>query len=150
MRVLVITLLLISSHVSALTIDWIPLETAEKSGNPLHINGNAILEYKNAGHGGIESKTSGDDSGRDIGTYGMYQTGNRILLTAGSDSLVHSLRVVQFDPHNPNSVQGDAAIFGGVAFNTLAAAIPEPETYAMLLAGLGLLSLVACQKKRNV
>jgi len=148
MRVLVITLLLISSHVSALTIDWIPLETAEKSGNPLHINGNAILKYKNAGHDGIESKISGDGSDRD--TYGMYQTGNKILLTAGADSLAHSLRMVQFDPHNPNSVQGDVAIFGGAAFNTLAAAIPEPETYAMLLAGLGLLSLVACQKKRNV
>ncbi|MER2513795.1 MAG: PEP-CTERM sorting domain-containing protein [Nitrosomonas ureae] len=191
-RILVITLLLISSHVSALTIDWIPPGTAKKSGDPLHINGNAVVEYKNVGYGGIESKTSGDGPGRgelgiretsqitttfpaasnrigfvtardhndgfarffvddiDMGTYDRYQTGNRILMVTGPDSLVHSLRVMQLGPHNPNSTRGDAAIFGGVAFNTLAAAIPEPETYAMLLAGLGLLSLVACQKKRNV
>lgn len=88
--------------------------------------------------------------GIDVGTYDMFQTGNRILMVTGLDSLAHSLRVVQLGLHNPNSTKGDVAIFGGVAFDTLTAAIPEPETYAMLLAGLGLLSLVACQKKRNV
>ncbi|SNX58949.1 PEP-CTERM protein-sorting domain-containing protein [Nitrosomonas ureae] len=203
-RILGITLLLISSHVSALTLGWVPLETAENNGNPLHINGKAVLEYKNAGPGGMEWEVSGEGprgglgirelwlfdnsaagipgtseattkfsvssnsigfvmagdhndgfaqffvDGIDVGTYDMFQTGNRILMVTGLDSLAHSLRVVQLGLHNPNSTKGDVAIFGGVAFDTLTAAIPEPETYAMLLAGLGLLSLVACQKKRNV
>ncbi len=200
-RILVVTLLLISSHVSALSIQWIPLEAATRQGNPEAINGNAVIEYKNAGRGGVDWDVSGigprggmgarelwlfDDSAAgipgvseattafsvisnsvgfimagdhndgfaqffvdniDVGTYDMYQTGNRILVVTGLDSVAHSLRIVQLGRHNPNSTKGDVAIFGGAAFNT--PAIPEPETYAMLLAGLALIGFVACDRKQK-
>jgi len=45
---------------------------------------------------------------------------------------------------------GDSA--GAVLFNNLsvAAAVPEPETYAMLLAGLGLMGIVARRRKKLI
>lgn len=202
-RILVIALLLVSSHVSALSIEWIPLVTAEKNGNPLSINGNPVIEYKNAGKGGMEWDVAGggprgglgtrelwlfDNSvaGKpgtseatatfsvisnsigfvmagdhndgfaqffvdsiDVGTYDMHQTGNRILVVTGLDSMAHSLRIVQLGQHNQNSTKGDIAILGGAAFDTPMMLIPEPEIYAMLLAGLGLLGFVTYCCKRN-
>lgn len=203
-RILVLTLLLISSHASAIAVEWISLETPEVNGNPLNIDGNVVVEYNNAGRGGVDWEASGDGprgglglrelwlfdnsaagipgtseattmfsvasnsigfvmagdhndgfaqffvDGIDVGTYDMYHTGNRILVVTGLDSIAHSLKVLQLGLHNPLSTKGDVAIFGGAAFNTLAAAVPEPETYAMLLAGLGLLSFVTRHKKQSV
>lgn len=202
-RILVIALLLISPNVSAFSIEWLPLVTTEKSGNPLNIGGNPVLEYRNAGKGGIDWTVTGDgptggrgirelwlfdDSaagipgtsqatttfsvvsnavgfvmagdhndgfaqflvdGIDVGTFDMYRTGNRILAVTGLDFMAHTLTIVQLGEHNPNSTKGDVAIFGGAAFNTPIAAIPEPQTYAMLLAGLILLvSMTRYQKQR--
>lgn len=59
-RILVVVLLLISSHASALSIKWIPLVTAEKNGNPVNVEGHAVLEYRNAGKGGIDWVVTGD------------------------------------------------------------------------------------------
>ena len=200
-RILVITLLVVSSHASALSTQWIPLGAATRQGNPIEINGNPVIEYRNAGRGGIDWDVSGigprgglgtrelwlfDNSAAgipgtseattafsvisnsvgfimagdhndgfaqffvdniDVGTYDMYRTGNRILVVTELDSVVHSLRIVQLGRHNPDSTKGDVAIFGGAAFNT--PAIPEPETYAMLLTGLGLIGFLARYRKQN-
>ncbi|MDO8895349.1 PEP-CTERM sorting domain-containing protein [Nitrosomonas sp.] len=200
-RILVVTLLLISSHASALSTQWISLGAATRQGNPIEINGNSVIEFRNAGRGGIDWNVSGigprgglgerelwlfDNSAAgipgtseattvfsvisnsvgfimagdhndgfaqffvdniDVGTYDMYRTGNRILVVTELDSVAHSLRIVQLGRHNPNSTKGDVAIFGGAAFNT--PAIPEPEAYAMLLAGLGLIGFVARYRKKN-
>ena len=59
-RILVTTLLLFSSHVSAFSVGWIPLTTAERNGNPLNIHGNPVIEYRNAGKGGIDWTVTGD------------------------------------------------------------------------------------------
>ncbi len=80
-------------------------------------------------------------------SHDMYRTGNIILVVTELDSVAHSLRIVQLGRHNPNSTKGDVAIFGGAAFNT--PAIPEPQTYLMLLAGLGLIGFVAPYRKQN-
>lgn len=200
-RILVVTLLLISSHASALSIQWISLGAATSQGNPIEINGNPVIEFRNAGRGGIDWDVSGigprgglgarelwlfDNSAAgipgtseattvfsvisnsvgfimagdhndgfaqffvdniDVGTFDMYQTGDGILVVTELDSIAHSLRIVQLGQHNPNSTKGDVAIFGGAAFNT--PAIPELETYAMLLAGLGLLGFVVRCRKKN-
>lgn len=200
-RILVVTLLLISSHASALSTQWISLGAATRQGNPIEINGNSVIEFRNAGRGGIDWDVSGigprgglgvrelwlfDNSAAgilgtseattvfsvisnsvgfimagdhndgfaqffvdniDVGTYDMYRTGNRILVVTELDSVAHSLRIVQLGRHNPNSTKGDVAIFGGAAFNT--PAIPEPEAYAMFLAGLGLIGFVARYRKKN-
>jgi hypothetical protein len=60
LRILVFALLLISSHASALSTKWIPLVTTEKNGNPVNIEGHAVLEYRNAGKGGIDWVVTGD------------------------------------------------------------------------------------------
>lgn len=203
-RLLVIVLFLISPNALAFSIEWLPLVTTEKNGNPLSIQGNPVLEYKNAGKGGIDWVVTGDgptggrgirelwlfdDSaagipgtsqatttfsvisnavgfvmagdhndgfaqffvdGIDVGTFDMYRGGNRILAVTGLDFMAHTLKIVQLGEHNPNSTKGDVAIFGGAAFNTPIAAIPEPQTYAMLLVGLILLaSIVRYQKQRS-
>ncbi|MGZ0018863.1 PEP-CTERM sorting domain-containing protein [Nitrosomonas sp. wSCUT-2] len=203
-RLLVIVLFLISPNALAFSIEWLPLVTTEKNGNPLSIQGNPVLEYKNAGKGGIDWVVTGDgptggrgirelwlfdDSaagipgtsqatttfsvisnavgfvmagdhndgfaqffvdGVDVGTFDMYRSGNRLLAVTGLDFMAHTLKIVQLGEHNPNSTKGDVAIFGGAAFNTPIAAIPEPQTYAMLLVGLILLaSMVRYQKQRS-
>lgn len=203
-RILVIALLLISSNVSAFSIEWLPLVTTEKNGNPLSIHDNPVLEYRNAGKGGIDWVVTGDGptGGRgirelwlfddsaagilgtsqattsfsvasnavgfvmagdhndgfaqflvdniDVGTFDMYRGGNRILAVTGLDFMAHTLTIVQLGEHNPNSTKGDVAIFGGAAFNTPIAAIPEPQTYAMFLAGLILLVSMARYQKQRI
>lgn len=203
-RLLVIVLFFISPNALAFSIEWLPLVTTERNGNPLSIQGNPVLEYKNAGRGGIDWVVTGDgptggrgirelwlfdDSaagipgtsqatttfsvisnavgfvmagdhndgfaqffvdGIDVGTFDMYRGGNRILAVTGLDFMAHTLKIVQLGEHNPNSTKGDVAIFGGAAFNTPIAAIPEPQTYAMLLVGLILLaSMVRYKKQRS-
>jgi hypothetical protein len=44
---------------------------------------------------------------------------------------------------------GTTADIGSPGFTSFAAAVPEPETYAMLLAGLGLMGAVARRKRSN-
>ena len=58
-QLLGIALLLISFQVSALAIEWIPLETPENNGNISSIDGNPVLDYNNAGRGGIDWQVSG-------------------------------------------------------------------------------------------
>lgn len=194
-QLLAMVLLLISFQASALSIEWIPLEAPEENGNILSIDGNSVLDYNNAGRGGIEWQVSGigptgglglrelwlyDDSAAgipgtseattlfsvisnsvgfvmagdhndglaqffvddiDVGTYDLFQTGHQILVVSGLAPIAHSLRIVQLGQHNPNSAKGDVAIIGGAAFNVPIAAIPEPETYLMLLVGLGLIGM---------
>ncbi len=201
-RILVITLLLISSQASALSIEWIPVESTAPQEYPASIYGNPVIEYQNAGRGGIDWEVTGigprggwgsrelwllDDSAAgipgtsqaatqfsvnsnsvgfvmagdhndgfaqffvddiNVGTYDMYQTGWRILVVTGLDSFAHALKIVQLGEHNPHAAKGDVAIFGGAAFNTPVTAIPEPETYLMLLTGLFLLGLVAYRRQR--
>ena len=202
-RILMVALLLISSHASALSTKWIPLVTTEKNGNPVNVEGHAVLEYRNAGKGGIDWVVTGDGptGGKgvrelwlfdnsaagipgtsqattsfsaasnsvgfvmagdhndgfaqffvdniDVGTYDMYRGGNRILVVEGLDPVAHSLKIVQLGLHNHHSTKGDVAIFGGAAFNMPVSPVPEPETYAMVLAGLVLLGS-AGRKKVNV
>lgn len=199
-RILLVAFLLISSHASALSMKWIPLVTTEKNGNPVSIQGQAVLEYRNAGKGGIDWVETGDGptggqgikqlwlfdnsaagipgtsqattafsvtsnsvgfvmagdhndgfaqffvDSIDVGTYDMYRGGNRILVVEGLDPSAHSLKIVQLGLHNPHSTKGDVAIFGGAAFNMPVSPVPEPETYAMLLAGLALLGFARRRK----
>ena len=65
----------------------------------------------------------------DVGTFDLYQTGNRNLIVTGLDSIAHSLKIVQLGEHNLLSRKGDVAILGGAAFNL----ISEPTTLALFL-----------------
>ncbi len=201
-QLLGIALLLISFQVSALAIEWIPLETPENNGNISSIDGNPVLDYNNAGRGGIDWQVSGigptgglglrelwlyDDSAAgipgtsvattlfsvisnsvgfvmagdhndglaqffvddiNVGTYDLFQSGHRVLVVSGLTSIAHSLRIVQLGQHNPNSAKGDVAIIGGAAFNVPIVAVPEPEAYLMVLAGLGVIGLQIRSRRR--
>jgi hypothetical protein len=45
-----------------------------------------------------------------------------------------------------SGVTGGSASYGG---NLVAAPIPEPETYAMMLAGLGVIGFLASRRRRQ-
>lgn len=61
---------------------------------------------------------------------------------------------IVFDPCNSGLCPGSNAGIGGVVItdintNTIAAPVPEPETYAMLLTGLGLMGFAARRRKQG-
>lgn len=59
--------------------------------------------------------------------------------------------VFREDPAGPNSLMG-LSLFNGPTLSieySVAAPVPEPETYALLLAGMGLLGIAALQRKRK-
>ncbi|OYY95521.1 MAG: hypothetical protein B7Y41_03195 [Hydrogenophilales bacterium 28-61-23] len=66
-----------------------------------------------------------------------YQLYNKLFLGVANDSATPSIRSVVFT--NPYPYYGD-----GIALDDIrVAAVPEPETYALMLAGLGLVGFVA-------
>lgn len=82
--------------------------------------------------------------GHTLGTYDATSTGwnsfstSAITLAAGS----HTLTFAGLNPHNASDT---SAFIDNISMNV--AAVPEPETYAMLLAGLGLVAGVARRRK---
>ena len=54
-----VILSLIYSHASAISIQWLPLGTTTLEGNPSTLLGSPVIEYRNAGIGGIDWVTSG-------------------------------------------------------------------------------------------
>lgn len=84
-----------------------------------------------------------------------YGASGRILEThfVMVDTDASSLNGGSFFGISRDSADIRAIAFGGVGLVandlTFAAPVPEPETYAMLLAGLGLLGFVARNKSRN-
>jgi hypothetical protein len=83
------------------------------------------------------TSTVSDEASHDLGA----DPNELVSITIGADST---------DSNDSFSVLETAAVgerLGGVA---LAAPVPEPETYAMMLAGLGLLGFVARRRKQIV
>jgi hypothetical protein len=59
----------------------------------------------------------------------------------------------KFGSHEENGKDGDRFKSKGDrsgAYTPIAAAVPEPETYTMILAGLGLIGFAARRRNRNV
>lgn len=71
-RVLLITFLLISSHASALSIEWIPIGTTVPQEYPVSIYGNPVIEYQNAGQGGIDWEVTGIGPRGGLGTRELW------------------------------------------------------------------------------
>jgi hypothetical protein len=82
--------------------------------------------------------------GHTLGTYDAVSTGwnsfttSAISLAAGSHTLT-------FSGLNPQHASDTSAFIDNISMNV--ASVPEPETYAMLLAGLGLVAGVARRRK---
>lgn len=75
---------------------------------------------------------------------------------AGSVSTVSFANLLQLAPNTSYELQimgtTDGSVSGGYtgAFTFNVAAVPEPETYALMLAGLGMLGWVASRRRKNV
>ena len=85
--------------------------------------------------------------GTQLGQYGVSNTGwtsfnvNALNIGAGNHTL-------SFAGINPNDARDTSAFLDGVSMSV--SAVPEPGTYAMLLAGLGLLGFMVRRRKGAV
>jgi len=59
MRILFFILILFSTHTLALSIHWTPLSSTTIEGNPVTVEGNSVIEFNNAGKGGVDWNATG-------------------------------------------------------------------------------------------
>ncbi len=94
-----------------------------------------------------------DTTGIDFSLFSLYKVGSNVAAATGSLNADSGLWVLSGNNLSSGSyyfkVEGtvttaDAVIYSG---NLTVTAVPEAETYAMLLAGLGLLGFVARRRK---
>jgi hypothetical protein len=106
----------------------------------------------------ISSVSSSATTGLDITGLALYGS-NNMLVSTGSMMQSGSIDVWTLSTSNlmagnyylqvsGNMVSAGAASFGGaVSMSSMAAPVPEPETYGMMLGGLGLLGFMARRRK---
>jgi hypothetical protein len=103
----------------------------------------------------VASISRSADTGLDITGLSLYTSGNT-LVSAGSQMSSGIFDIWTLSSSNlsagdyylavsGNLVSDNAASFGGAV--SLAAPVPEPETYGMMLAGLGVLGYMARRRK---
>ena len=73
-------------------------------------------------------------------------SGVNLALNAGNNTITFSYLPVGY-ANNGGQGLGDEA--WGISSATVTAAVPEPESYAMLLAGLGLMGTIARRRKQS-
>ncbi len=59
MRILFFILILFSTHTLAISIHWTPLSSTTIEGNPVTVEGNSVIEFNNAGIGGVDWNATG-------------------------------------------------------------------------------------------
>ena len=96
------------------------------------------------------------DTGLDITGVSLYNATGNALISSGKSLQSGDIDVWTISSDNlaagnyylqvsGNLVSDQAASFGGAV--SLAAPVPEPETYGMMLAGLGVLGFLARRRK---
>jgi len=104
----------------------------------------------------ISSVSHSADTGLDITGVSLYNAAGDTLVMAGHSLQSGSIDVWTVSSSNlaagnyylqvsGNLVSDQAASFGGAV--SMAAPVPEPETYGMMLAGLGVLGFLARRRK---
>lgn len=88
--------------------------------------------------------TDGTGAGTLISSGKSLQSGNIDVWTLSSDNLAVGNYYVQV---SGNLVSDASASFGGAVMMSPTAPVPEPETYGMMLAGLGVLGFLARRRK---
>lgn len=136
----------------------LPTSTTWGSGSVTLVNGKVYsLEYETIATVGSLWKYEGEGWAPETGN--AADTINRaVLASKGWDTRVESIEVVVDNTSSARLVSGDAALGTGVyiangnagsAFIQMTTAVPEPETYAMLLSGLGLIGAVARRRMKS-
>jgi hypothetical protein len=85
---------------------------------------------------------SGGSTGTVVASGSATASGARDVWTVSADNLAAGNYYLQV---SGNLVSADAASFGGAV--SLAAPVPEPDTYGMMAAGLGVVGLLARRRK---
>jgi hypothetical protein len=104
----------------------------------------------------ISSVSRSADTGLDITGVSLYNATGNTLISSGKSLQSGNIDVWTISTNNlvagnyylqvsGNLVSDQAASFGGAV--SLAAPVPEPETYGMMLAGLGVLGYLARRRK---
>ena len=88
--------------------------------------------------------TDGTGTGTLVSSGTSLQSGNIDVWTLSSDNLAVGNYYVQV---SGNLVSDASASFGGAVMMSPTAPVPEPETYGMMLAGLGVLGFLARRRK---
>ena len=121
--------------------------------NPDPVNRNLKTTFLGSNIGGVRSvglTSANGNSGLsdiDFGTKFGQGSGNRL---SQNDYVSWSISGLSSSIYTNSYVHVQGAIGGGSAkYTPIMSAIPEPETYAMMLAGLGLLGFTARRRKNN-
>ena len=104
----------------------------------------------------ISSVSRSADTGLDITGVSLFNAAGDALVSSGSSLQSGNIDVWTISSNNlaagnyylqvsGNLVSDQAASFGGAV--SMAAPVPEPETYGMMLAGLGVLGFLARRRK---
>jgi hypothetical protein len=116
----------------------------------------------------ISSISRTADTGLDISGLSLYRVGGGTgtggtagdtLVTSGTSSMTGAMDVWTLSSNNltagsyyvlvsGNLVSDTSAAFGGAVMMSPTAPVPEPETYGMMLAGLGVLGFLARRRKQ--
>jgi len=124
-------------------------------GNPgINCVGETILNFTNPVHGlsflAVGSDNAGVQAQVDVFVNGAFAATNNITV----NGLFHTPNLVDLSAfNNVTSIRiYNITDGGGLGWDdfTYISAVPEPETYAMLLAGLGLLGFAARRKKETL
>ncbi len=93
------------------------------------------------------------------GTYSLFFAGLDGLLGGGDDSFLAGYAISASNPPQVNSLTVDSGAYyytlsGGVpaqgvySLSSAVVAVPEPGTYGLMLAGMGVMGLIAARRRR--
>ncbi|MDY0055104.1 MAG: PEP-CTERM sorting domain-containing protein [Methyloversatilis sp.] len=136
----------------------LPNNTTWGTGSVTLVNGKVFsLEYETVASAGTLQAYDSPAYAREAGN-AADAINNAVLASKGWDTRIESIDVLVNSTTSARLVSGDATLadavyvangLNGVANVNMTMAVPEPETYAMLLSGLGLIGMAARRRMKS-